>query len=126
MAEPEKKHECPNCERLERRATELEARVADLEGKLAKAQKNSATSSKPPSSDIVKPPPKRGNGKRGKLASTHARNWQVYRRPDRLRHLYQGRYKSFPIEGEKGNRMTKDRWERLRLVFVGACIGVIL
>jgi len=55
MAEPEKKHECPNCERLERRATELEARVADLEGKLAKAQKNSATWSKPPSSDIVKP-----------------------------------------------------------------------
>jgi len=76
-------------------------------------QKNSATSSKPPSSDIVKPPPKRANGKRGKLTITHARNWQVYRRPDRLRHLYQGRYKSFPIEGEKGNRMTKDRWERL-------------
>ncbi len=65
MAEP-KKHDCQNCERLERRATELEARVAELEGKLAKAQKNSATSSKPPSSDIVKPPPKRAKGKHGK------------------------------------------------------------
>lgn len=49
-----------------RRAAELEARVAELESKLAKAQKNSSTSSKPPSSDIVKPPPKRAKGKRGK------------------------------------------------------------
>ena len=69
---------------------------------------------------VVKPPPKRANGKRGKLASTHARDWQVYRRPVGYGHLYQGRYKSFPIEGEKGHCMTKDRWERLRLVFVGA------
>lgn len=49
-----------------RRAAELEARVAELESKLAKAQKNSSTSSKPPSSDIVKPPPKRAKRKRGK------------------------------------------------------------
>jgi len=65
MANPEK-HGCPNCERLDRRTRELEARVADLEIKLAKAQKNSATSSKPPSSDIVKPPKKQHKGKRGK------------------------------------------------------------
>jgi transposase len=40
---------CPNC-------TALEARVAALEAELARARKNSANSSKPPSSDIVKPP----------------------------------------------------------------------
>lgn len=65
MAEPEK-HECANCERLDRRTKELEARVAELENTLAKAQKNSATSSKPPSSDIVKPANKQPKGKRGK------------------------------------------------------------
>lgn len=66
MAEPEKNHECANCERLDRRTKELESRVADLESKLAKAQKNSATSSKPPSSDIVKPEKKRSKTRRGK------------------------------------------------------------
>jgi transposase len=40
---------CPECERLR-------ARVAELEGWLAAAQKHSGNSSKPPSSDIVKPP----------------------------------------------------------------------
>jgi transposase len=65
MAEPERQG-CPNCERLSRRVAELEARLAVLESELAKARKNSTTSSKPPSSDIVKPPQKRGKGKRGK------------------------------------------------------------
>ena len=40
---------CQNC-------IALELRVAALEAELAKARKNSANSSKPPSSDIVKPP----------------------------------------------------------------------
>jgi transposase len=35
------------------------ARIAELELALAKAQKNSSTSSKPPSSDLTNPPPKR-------------------------------------------------------------------
>jgi transposase len=54
---------CPNCERLARRVAELErllaeslARIAELEKQLAAARKDSSTSSKPPSSDIVKPP----------------------------------------------------------------------
>jgi transposase len=54
---------CPNCQRLlallkaqETRLKALEATVALLQVQLAAAKKNSATSSKPPSSDIVKPP----------------------------------------------------------------------
>jgi len=48
---------CPNC-------SALEARVAALEAELAKARKNSANSSKPPSSDIVKPPRPGGASRR--------------------------------------------------------------
>jgi transposase len=61
---------CQNCSRLRaklnaqqaeleaqaRRLAALEAMVAKLQEQLAAARKNSATSSKPPSSDIVKPP----------------------------------------------------------------------
>jgi transposase len=54
---------CRNCERLTKRVAELEkqlaaalARIEDLERQLAAARKDSSTSSKPPSSDIVKPP----------------------------------------------------------------------
>jgi transposase len=45
----------------------LKARIAELEAEIAKLRKNSTTSSKPPSSDIVKPPRAAGTGgKRGK------------------------------------------------------------
>jgi transposase len=54
---------CSNCRRLQTqldaqkaRLAALEATVAKLQEQLAAARKNSATSSKPPSSDIVKPP----------------------------------------------------------------------
>src|SRR5438093_2985077 len=49
MAERDTRTGCPACERLK-------ARVAELEAQLAAAQKHSGNSSKPPSSDIVKPP----------------------------------------------------------------------
>jgi transposase len=49
MADQAETAVCPKC-------SELERRVAALEAQLAAALKNSATSSKPPSSDIVKPP----------------------------------------------------------------------
>ena len=54
--------ECPNCKRLARRVATPEKqlaealeRIAQLEQQLAAAKKDSSTSSKPPSSDIVKP-----------------------------------------------------------------------
>lgn len=50
---------------LETQVAQLLARVVMLEAELAKARKDSSNSSKPPSSDIVKPPkPKRKKGKR--------------------------------------------------------------
>lgn len=55
---------CPACEVQRQEIAELRARLADLEAKLAKVQKNSSNSSKPPSSDIVKPPRPQGKRKR--------------------------------------------------------------
>ena len=50
-----------DCEIAELKAlvAALSKRIAELELELAKARKDSSTSSKPPSSDIVKPKPKR-------------------------------------------------------------------
>jgi transposase len=53
---------CERCEALRREVADLRAKLAGLEARLAKSRKNSSNSSKPPSSDIVKPP--RGKGKR--------------------------------------------------------------
>ena len=48
----------PTYEELVATIQELQARIVELEAELAKARKNSQTSSKPPSSDMVKPKPK--------------------------------------------------------------------
>jgi len=55
--------QCPNCERLQAQLQvqrlqieALQAAVRQLQEQLASARKDSSTSSKPPSSDIVKPP----------------------------------------------------------------------
>lgn len=47
---------CPQCAELRAIIAQLTARLQKLEAALARAGKNSSTSSKPPSSDIVKPP----------------------------------------------------------------------
>jgi transposase len=56
MKRPSKKS-CANCRRLEALVEALRAEVASLREQVAAMQKNSSTSSKPPSSDIVKPKP---------------------------------------------------------------------
>jgi transposase len=63
MATTSKKQE-PTYEELVATIQELQARIVTLEAELATARKNSETSSKPPSSDIVNPKPK--NTKRGR------------------------------------------------------------
>jgi transposase len=50
---------CPRCELLSAKVTALEVELERVREQLAAAEKNSATSSKPPSSDIVKPKPPR-------------------------------------------------------------------
>jgi transposase len=71
-----RQRKCRNCERLGKRVAELErqlavalARIEELERQLAAACKDSSTSSKPPSSDIIKPPrpsPKSRGGRKRK------------------------------------------------------------
>jgi transposase len=57
---------CPDCELLRGELIALAAKVSELEAKLAAAKKTSSNSSKPPSSDLVKPSarPRPGKGKR--------------------------------------------------------------
>jgi hypothetical protein len=57
--------ECSQCQVLEAKVAALEAELERVRAQLAAAKKNSETSSKPPSSDIVKPkPPERSDGKK--------------------------------------------------------------
>jgi len=62
---------CRNCQRLAAEVAQLReqleralARITELESESARLKKNSTSSSKPPSSDIVKPPRPTGEGKR--------------------------------------------------------------
>ena len=63
---------CTNAEliaiilRLEGQVSRLEKRGSNLEAENAKLRKNSSTSSKPPSSDIVKPPKAKPKGWKAK------------------------------------------------------------
>lgn len=57
---------CEGCIQLAAEVAELKTQLAAIQDQLAKAKKNSATSSKPPSSDITNPPPKRGKPGRPK------------------------------------------------------------
>jgi transposase len=78
---------CPRCAELERMVKELAARVAQLEAELAKAKKNSSNSSKPPSSDIAKPPkpPHSEEGKRKQGAQPgHTRNERLAFGPEAI------------------------------------------
>ena len=64
MADDARQHGCPDCAKRDQRIAELEERLNKLESELAKAKKHSGNSSKPPSSDIVRP--RRKSGKRGR------------------------------------------------------------
>ena len=94
---------CPGCASLLKRIEELEARLAQLEAELAKARKNSRNSSKPPSSDIVNPPP---NGS-GKTRSKRKRGGQPghprHERPpfseDQIDKVWEYRYSGCPCCG---------------------------
>ena len=54
-AKKKRRTRCGNCARLEKRLAKQEAELGTVKDELAKAQKNSSNSSKPPSGDIVNP-----------------------------------------------------------------------
>src|SRR5207253_1730944 len=54
--ETDKRAVCAECERLQAQVEALQGENTLLREQLARARKDSSTSSKPPSSDIVKPP----------------------------------------------------------------------
>jgi hypothetical protein len=68
-------------------------RIAELETEVAKAKKNSSNSSKPPSSDIVKPKKPKGKGRRGRRKQGAQPGHPKHERPE------------FPPE------MLDDAWE---------------
>jgi transposase len=81
----------------------LEARVAELEAKLAKANRNSSNSSKPPSSDIVKPPrprPPSGEGRR-KIGGQpgHGRHERAAFPPEQVDEVHTYKMKRCPRTG---------------------------
>lgn len=96
---------CPNCERLEKLVEQLQAqlaeqalRIQELERKLAAATKDSTNSSKPPSSDIVKPGKRRrptGKTRRGGQKG-HKRNLRQALPADELDWLTQYSYDACP------------------------------
>lgn len=55
MANPKRENGCPRCAELQEQLARMSARIQALETELARARKHSGNSSKPPSSDIVKP-----------------------------------------------------------------------
>lgn len=61
---------------LEQIVEQKDARIEELENKLAAAQKNSANSSKPPSSDIVKPPKNKDKNDKSKTKQKRKRGGQ--------------------------------------------------
>ena len=86
------------CVRLERRNAELEARCGKLESDLARARKDSSNSSKPPSSDIVKPPragDKKSNGKIGGQPG-HVRQERAPFPPEQVDKIVEHRHRRCP------------------------------
>jgi transposase len=102
-------HGCPNCgrlqskvERLQAEVETLKAQVATLESELAQARKHSGNSSKPPSTDIVRPGPaksgKPGQAKKRKRGAQpgHARQERTPFSPDEINRFWEWRYPSCP------------------------------
>jgi transposase len=104
MAKSAQQPGCPNCEALRQKIERLEAKVKALEAALAAAQKNSGNSSKPPSSDIVKPRPKskkRGRAKKRKIGGQpgHDRHQRTPFPSDEIDHSWLWYYDGCPCCG---------------------------
>lgn len=101
MAESNRESGCPGCAERDRRVATLEQRIARLEAELAAARKNSSNSSKPPSTDIVRPKPKSGKpGRRKKRRIGGQPGHPRHERPpfteQELDKVWEWRYSSCP------------------------------
>lgn len=97
---------CQDCEKLAAEVAELKKQLETVQDQLAKAQKNSATSSKPPSSDITNPPPKRkksGRPKKRKRGGQpgHPRHERKAFLEEQLDYILEHRYAACPCCGGK-------------------------
>ena len=95
---------CKQCQEFSARIAELELQLAKIQDQLAKANKNSATSSKPPSSDITNPPPKRnqsGRPKKPKIGGQpgHKRHERKSFLDEQVDYIIEHRYQSCPCCG---------------------------
>ncbi len=94
--------------RLVALVAELNARVAELETKLAKANRNSSNSSKPPSSDIVKPPkppPPKGQKRRKRGGQPgHEKHERAAFRPEDVDEVLTYKMKRCPKTGRRLRR----------------------
>jgi transposase len=106
MSDSGQQHGCRGCERRDKELAALKDRVARLEAALAAATKNSTNSSKPPSSDIVKPkrkPRKPGRRKKNRPGGQpgHARTERQPFAPDEVDVTWLHYYTGSPCCGAK-------------------------
>ncbi|MGB2614166.1 MAG: IS66 family transposase [Phycisphaerae bacterium] len=95
---------------LEQRVAQLTARVEELSAQVAQLSKNSSTSSKPPSSDIVKPPkPPAPTGGRRHIGGQpgHRRHERLPFAPDQIDHLADYRLDRCPDCGARLRPMKR-------------------
>ena len=56
-----------------------------------------------------------------RLTITHVRRWQEHRGYAGLGHVYQGRYKSFPVESESISGLSPDKLSATRCAAISSC-----
>jgi transposase len=103
--------EAENAE-LKARLKETEAKNQELMEKLAAATKSSRNSSKPPSSDIVKPPlPKRPGGKRRKIGGQpgHPKQERPAFSPEQVDHIRHYKLKGCPRNPDHRLKLDPDQ-----------------
>jgi len=89
----------------------LHKRIAELEAEVARLKKNSSNSSKPPSSDIVKPPhadPSGGKKRRIGGQPGHAKHQRPEFPPEQIDHTL-----TYELSAP-GKRVPLDRWRKLQ------------
>ena len=101
MAEVNCESGCPGCVERDEQLAAARERIAQLEAEVAKSKKNSANSSKPPSSDITNPKPKhekKGRPKKRKSGGQagHPRNQRDPFEEHELDNIWEWRYPSCP------------------------------